>query len=145
MIARAMPARVAISAACNLLVIPPDPMPEPDAPLLVSTTLAGELHEFGVLLASVLAAEAGWRVLYLGPSLPAGEIARAAASSRAHAVAVSVVDERPATELMAELGSLRERLPARVRLLVGGRGALAQADAVVARESAHDGPKEQKR
>lgn len=104
--------------------------PKADAPALVTTTLAGDPHEFGAMLASVLAGEAGWRVLYLGASLPAEEIARAAAVSGAAAVAVSAVDDRGAEVLVRELERLRAQLPARVRLLAGGRAVELYADAL---------------
>lgn len=105
--------------------------PKADAPTLVTTTITGDPHEFGAMLASVLAGEAGWRVLYLGASLPADEIARAAAVSGASAVAVSAVDDRGAALLVREFGRLRAQLPGRVRLLAGGR-AVAQYAAELA-------------
>lgn len=95
----------------------------PEAPLMVVGTPSGELHEFGAMLAAIVAADAGWRVLYLGPSLPASEIAAAAERAGASVVAVSVVDgedadvDRAAEEL-AELGGL---LPEGVLLVTGGR------------------------
>lgn len=95
--------------------------PKADAPTLVTTTITGDPHEFGAMLASVLAGEAGWRVLYLGASLPADEIARAAAVSGAAAVAVSAVDDRGAELLVREFERLRAQLPDRVRVLAGGR------------------------
>jgi MerR family transcriptional regulator, light-induced transcriptional regulator len=95
--------------------------PKPDAPTLIVTTVAGDPHEFGAMLAAVLAAEAGWRVVYLGPSLPADEIARAAQISGADAVAVSAVDDRGASELVGELERLRAQLPRHIRLVAGGR------------------------
>jgi MerR family transcriptional regulator, light-induced transcriptional regulator len=49
-----------------------------DAPVVLVTTVAGEQHEFGALMVSVLALDAGWRWSYLGTSLPAAEIVRAA-------------------------------------------------------------------
>ena len=95
----------------------------PDAPLLVAGTPSGELHEFGAMLASVVAADAGWRVLYLGPSLPASEIVAAAERSGASVVAVSVVDGAKADRERAgrELKSLRDELPDGVLLVAGGR------------------------
>ncbi|MDX1674447.1 MAG: MerR family transcriptional regulator [Longimicrobiales bacterium] len=95
----------------------------PEAPLMVAGTTDGELHEFGAMLAAVMAADAGWRVLYLGPSLPAEEIAAAAERASAAVVAVSVVDgesedrERAARELVR----LRDALPEGVLLVAGGR------------------------
>lgn len=94
-----------------------------DASLVVVGTPAGELHEFGAMLAAVVAADAGWRVLYLGPSLPAEEIAVAAERSGAAVVAVSVVDGESEDEARAgeELVALRSGLPEGVLLVTGGR------------------------
>lgn len=94
-----------------------------DAPLMVVGTPEGELHEFGAMLAAVVAADAGWRVLYLGPSLPAEEIAAAADQSGATVVAVSVVDGESEDQDRAaeELERLRSSLPDGVLLVVGGR------------------------
>ncbi len=93
------------------------------APLLVAGTPSGELHEFGAMLAAVVAADAGWRVLYLGPSLPASEIAGAAERAGAAVVAVSVVDGE-AEEMdraSEELEALRGMLPEGIMLVTGGR------------------------
>lgn len=104
--------------------------PKAGAPTLVTTTLTGDPHEFGAMLASVLAGEAGWRVLYLGASLPAEEIARAAAVSGASAVAVSAIDDRGPEVLVRELERLRSELPQRVRLMAGGRAVERHAEAL---------------
>lgn len=95
----------------------------PSAPLVVVGTPAGELHEFGAMMAAVMAAEAGWRVLYLGPSLPAEEVAVAAERAGASAVAMSVVDGEAAKVDRAgeELRVLRSLLPERMLLVTGGR------------------------
>ncbi len=93
---------------------------ESGAPLMVLGTPRGELHEFGAMLAAVVAADAGWRVLYLGPSLPAAEIAMAAERSGAGVVGVSVVAAEGG-EAVEELRALRGRLSAGIPLLVGGR------------------------
>ncbi len=37
----------------------------------------GDLHEFGILLSAILAASEGWSVQYLGPNLPAIDLAQA--------------------------------------------------------------------
>lgn len=92
-------------------------------PVLVLGTVEGELHEFGAMLAGVVAADVGWRVVYLGPSLPAAELAMAAERSGAWAVGVSVVCmEGPVSpRVRDELVSLRAQLAEEVWLLVGGR------------------------
>jgi len=91
------------------------------APVLVVATPAGQVHELGALLVGAVAANLGWQVTYLGASLPAAEIAGAARQCRARAVALSLVypEDDPQTE--GELMRLRESLPAKVALLVGGR------------------------
>ena len=104
-----------------------------DAPLMVAGTPEGELHEFGAMLASVVAADAGWRVLYLGPSLPAEEIAAAAEQSGAAVVAVSVVDGEAEDRDRAgrELERLSAALPDGVLLVVGGRRSASVAQSGV--------------
>ncbi len=92
----------------------------PSEPLLVVGTPAGEQHEFGAMLAGVVAADAGWRVLYLGPSLPGAEIALAAERAGAAVVGLSVVAAEPAVALES-VAEVRRRLPAGVLVLVGGR------------------------
>lgn len=74
---------------------------------------------------SVLALTAGWRVTYLGPSLPAGEIVRTAWRLDASVVALSVVNDELIDRAAREIGELSEALPAGTRLLVGGRAAAA--------------------
>jgi MerR family transcriptional regulator, light-induced transcriptional regulator len=93
----------------------------PGMPVLVVATPAGQLHELGALLVAAAASNVGWRVLYLGASLPAPEIAGAVRQSGARAVAVSIVYPEEDQELPGELGRLRELLPAELPLLAGGR------------------------
>ncbi len=90
---------------------------------LVAATPQGQLHELGAVMAAALAAEHGWRAVYLGPSLPAAEIAGIASQNHARAVALSIVypDDDPNVE--RELQDLRRFLPKEVTVLVGGRAA----------------------
>jgi DNA-binding transcriptional MerR regulator/methylmalonyl-CoA mutase cobalamin-binding subunit len=87
---------------------------------VVIATPVGEVHEFSALLAALSAAVEGWRVTYLGASLPAEHIAQAAVLTRARAVALSV--ERPAVDpsIGDEFRRLRRAMPRRVALLVCG-------------------------
>lgn len=94
-----------------------------DAPHLVVTTPAGQLHELGAVMAASAATNAGWNVTYLGPNLPAAEIAGAARQSHAQAVALSVVYPADCGRLPDELRQLRRALPADVAMLIGGRAA----------------------
>ena len=59
--------------------------PSPSDPALVVATPSGQLHELGALVVATTAASNGWHVTYLGPSLPAEDIAAAAHQSRARA------------------------------------------------------------
>ncbi len=91
------------------------------APTLVVATPAGQLHELGALLVSASAVSLGWRVTYLGTSLPAAEIAGAAQISKARAVALSLVYPEDDPNLAGELVRLGEALPPETALLAGGR------------------------
>ncbi len=93
------------------------------AATLVVSTPQGQLHELGAVMAAALASEQGWHAVYLGPSLPAAEIAGIASKSRARAVALSIVypDDDPNVE--RELYDLRRFLPGSIAVIVGGRAA----------------------
>jgi MerR family transcriptional regulator, light-induced transcriptional regulator len=94
-----------------------------NAPTLIVTTPAGQLHELGALLAGARAVDFGWRVLYLGPNLPAEEIAGAYLQSQADAVAISIVYPGDDPELGAQLRLLRRLLPPQTPIIAGGRAA----------------------
>jgi methanogenic corrinoid protein MtbC1 len=100
------------------------------APLLLVATPAGQVHELGALLVAATAVNFGWRVTYLGTSLPAAELAGAAQLSQARAVALSLVYPEDDPQLADELERLREALPAETALLVGGRAMPAYRDAL---------------
>jgi MerR family transcriptional regulator, light-induced transcriptional regulator len=102
-------------------------VPPRDAPNLLLATPTGEQHKMGAVLATAAAAAEGWRVTYLGPDLPAGEIVDAAVAAAARVVGVSVVYLRDRDRVLAELRTVRSQLPASVPLLVGGAGAVALA------------------
>lgn len=92
-----------------------------DGPRIVFTTPTGERHEFGALIAAVVAMGAGAAVTYLGPDTPADELANAARHIGARAVAISVVN-LAVDDVRTYLTELRERLPTRVEIWVGGPG-----------------------
>lgn len=107
-------------------------IPGHDAPLLVATTPAGQWHELGALMAAVAGAAEGWQSTYLGPNLPADEIAGAADALGARVVALSVVYPPADPLLIDELRRLRKYLAPQVVLAVGGRGAAAAASDIEA-------------
>jgi DNA-binding transcriptional MerR regulator/methylmalonyl-CoA mutase cobalamin-binding subunit len=91
-------------------------------PGMVVTTPAGQWHELGALMVAITASGAGWRTVYLGPNIPAEEIAFAATQNEVAVVALSIgclTDER---KLTGELHKLRRYLPKDMQLWVGGSG-----------------------
>jgi methanogenic corrinoid protein MtbC1 len=96
---------------------------EDTAPRMVVSTPAGQWHELGALVVTATAAAQGWRVTYLGPNLPADDIAAAATLTRASVVALSIVYPGDDPNVGHELRKLRRALGAGVTLLVGGRAA----------------------
>jgi DNA-binding transcriptional MerR regulator/methylmalonyl-CoA mutase cobalamin-binding subunit len=100
------------------------------APGIVVTTPAGQSHEFGALFAAATAVSEGWRVTYLGPDLPADDIATAVRTTGADALAMSVVMEMEEPDLASELRELRLKLPPTVPVLLGGAAVPAYQDVV---------------
>jgi MerR family transcriptional regulator, light-induced transcriptional regulator len=95
--------------------------PSASDPTLVVATPTGQLHELGALIVAATAASNGWHVSYLGPSLPAEEIAAAARQNRACAVALSLVYPPDDPFLRGELIKLRRGLSEGIVVLVGGQ------------------------
>lgn len=95
----------------------------PNAPEIIVTTPAGTSHELGALLVAATSRDLGWRVTYLGPSLPAEEIAHVAVKRRARAVALSLVYPLASDEVKSELLRLQGLLPADCTLIIGGKAA----------------------
>ena len=113
----------------------------PDAgPQLIVATPPGQAQELGALLAAAAAAAEGWRVMYLGPGLPAEDIAEAAAHARARAVTVSLGATPNDRIVPHELRRLRTLLPRDVAIVVEGaaaethRGVIREIGASVLRD-----------
>ena len=98
-------------------------MPSENAPIIISATPRGQDHELGALIVGVIAAAAGWKVIYLGPNLPVEEIAAVTDSLHANLVALSIVFPGDDLQLKKELRHLRQMLPTNVKLIIGGRAA----------------------
>lgn len=98
------------------------------APELVITTPSGQLHELGALLVAATASADGWRVTYLGPNLPAEDIAAAVRQNRARAIALSIVYPGDDPHVRTELTRLRQLVGRHVAILVGGRCADSYRD-----------------
>lgn len=102
--------------------------PGPGAPAIVLTTLQGEHHELGAMLAGVLAAVEGWRPIYLGPNLPPDEVAAAVRRASAGAVGISMVVV--GGEVAArQLRTLARTVARDVEVIVGGPASRELGDA----------------
>jgi MerR family transcriptional regulator, light-induced transcriptional regulator len=93
--------------------------------LVLVGTPRGQYHEFGSLLAAVVCAAGGWRVLSLGVDLPAGEILLAVQKTEADVIALSAIYPHDERGLVDEMRLLRGGTPPSVRVLVGGPVAVA--------------------
>ncbi|HEU4403495.1 MAG TPA: B12-binding domain-containing protein, partial [Candidatus Polarisedimenticolia bacterium] len=100
------------------------------APCLIVTTPSGQVHEFGALFVAATAVSEGWRGIYLGPGLPAEEIALVARHKMARAVALSIVYPADDPRLAEELKKLRGLLPEKLSILAGGAAAPAYGKAI---------------
>ena len=96
-------------------------------PRIVFSTLAGERHEIGTLLATSYALGLGARVTYLGADLPHEELVRSVGRLNAHAVALGV-SHLPAERAREQVEALRASLPNEVEIWLGGHGAAALDD-----------------
>jgi MerR family transcriptional regulator, light-induced transcriptional regulator len=100
----------------------------PTAPHFIVTTPAGQLHEIGALIFASVASTEGWQVTYLGPNLPAEDIAAAAQQQHARAVGLSIVHPPDDPHLQQELVRLRQYLAPEVTVFVGGQAAAGYQD-----------------
>ena len=98
------------------------------APAMISATPRGQEHELGALIAGVVAASSGWKVIYLGSSLPAEEISAVVSHLNAKVVALSIIYPNDDPHLKRELTKLHQLLPAGVSMVVGGRAANGYLD-----------------
>ncbi len=95
------------------------------APELIVATPAGQLHELGALTVALVAEADGWLVTYLGPNVPADDLAAAARQRAPRAIALSITYPPDDPQLARELTRLRRALPPAVALVVGGASAAA--------------------
>ncbi|MFN8589372.1 MAG: MerR family transcriptional regulator [Candidatus Eisenbacteria bacterium] len=99
-------------------------------PRAALAALPGELHEGGLHLAATLLAVRGWRVTWLGANTPVDAIAAAARVRGTSAVLVSTSAAADPARVKRTLGKLRESLPRRMPLWLGGGGAPAPPEGI---------------
>jgi len=94
-----------------------------NGPLVVCVSLPGEEHGLGLQMVALLLASAGCRLVYLGTEVPPPQIAILTKDLNVRVVAVSISVANRGEVMNAHLEQLRQLLPRRVTLLVGGDGA----------------------
>ncbi len=99
-------------------------------PRVAAAMFPGDEHESGLLMACVLMAYRGYRVVYLGPNTPVEQVAAAATSGNIEIVAVSVSPGRSRRRASEDIGRLRKLLPRGVHLWAGGAGVPPPLDGV---------------
>ena len=98
-------------------------VPDPDAadaPRVLLTTVPGEPHGLGLLMAEAMLVLEGCRCLSLGVQTPLGEIPAAAEAHRADVVGLSFSSLMNPRAVVDAVSGLRAALPPRTRLWVGG-------------------------
>jgi len=90
------------------------------AKTLLFATPKGELHEFGILCAAMLAGAGGLGVAYLGVSLPSAEIIDAAKKTGAEVVVLGFKAAISSKDSLKELHRISEGIPVSTELWVGG-------------------------
>jgi methanogenic corrinoid protein MtbC1 len=96
------------------------------------TTPQNQFHEIGALMVSMVAAMDAWNVTYLGPNLPAEEIANAVLRTGSRAVGLSIVFPHDDPGISEQLVLLRRLIGAGVPIIVGGRATASYAHALEA-------------
>lgn len=92
-------------------------------PRLLVATPVEQKHEIGALMVSIVAEAEGWQVMYLGPDLPATEIAAVANEKPVAAVCISLLIKGNPQVMIAELNNLRIALDDDISIIAGGRAA----------------------
>jgi methylmalonyl-CoA mutase cobalamin-binding subunit len=97
-------------------------VPAGRSPRVLLTTPPAEPHALGLLMAEAALALEGANCIPLGPQMPVGDIARAAAAHAADVVALSFSAAYPRRQVGPVLAQLRAALPPAVALWAGGAG-----------------------
>jgi DNA-binding transcriptional MerR regulator/methylmalonyl-CoA mutase cobalamin-binding subunit len=96
------------------------------SPRVLMTTLPGEEHNLGLLMAEATLCLCGAQCTMLGVQTPIGEIVLAARAHRADIVALSFSMAMPPLQVKSGLQQLRQALPQEVTLWAGGAGVARQ-------------------
>lgn len=91
-----------------------------DGPVVVCATPPGEVHDMGLLLASIVFSTEGLRVAYLGAEASLEDMLRAVEQSGARALVVGFSEATEEAAARQFLQALRPRVSSRVPVVVGG-------------------------
>jgi len=89
-------------------------------PSIAFATLENERHEFGLIVASFIAAQSGLRTHFLGTEIPNDDLVKAMKSLGASALALSVVQTINIEADRRRIEELRSRLPRSCEIWLGG-------------------------
>ncbi len=89
---------------------------------IVFATLGAERHEFGILMSALLAASHGFRCVYIGPEIPAEDLAVLVTRVNARALIMSFVFNKTANN-QRELKKLLALCPSELPIWAGGKEA----------------------
>ncbi len=98
---------------------------------ILVTTPTHQYHELAAMLVAAIARCEGWRTAYLGPNLPAEEIAAAVRQLGVQVLALSITFPDDDAQVAEEIRKLARLLPTQVEFVVGGRSAPAYEAALV--------------
>ena len=93
-----------------------------DNPRILMTTLPGEEHTLGLLMAEAMLSLSGAHCIMLGVQTPIQEIVLAAKAHQVDVVALSFSAAIPVVQVKSGLQLLREALPKKIALWAGGAG-----------------------
>jgi DNA-binding transcriptional MerR regulator/methylmalonyl-CoA mutase cobalamin-binding subunit len=91
-------------------------------PRILMTTLPGEVHSLGLLMAACLFTMQGAHCIYLGTETPGEDIAQATQAHDVDAVALSFSGAFPARQIQPALLGLRQQISGNIEILAGGVG-----------------------
>jgi methanogenic corrinoid protein MtbC1 len=94
------------------------------APRVLLTTLPGEQHGLGLLMAEAILVVEGCACVSLGTQTPVQDIVLAAGSQRADVVALSFSAAFPAAQVWDALKEMRQHLPVNISVWAGGGNAV---------------------
>lgn len=92
----------------------------PEAPVVLLTTVEGEPHGLGLVMAQAIFALQGCRTVSLGVKLPVAQVIAACLAHEAELLGLSFTAASNGPQVVRALQELRGELPPRVRIWAGG-------------------------